>query len=199
MKVIGLTGPTGAGKSTVLDALAALDCAVIDCDALYHRLLDTSPVLLEELTQRFGKSILNCQGKLDRKALGRVVFADPQALLELNAIAHRHVLDACRPLIDQARVQGRRGVVIEAIALIESGLADLCDVTVAVIAPREVRLRRIISRDNIPEEYARKRVEAQKPDEYYVNSCDLTITNDGTMSQAKLTRELQTRFSDILC
>lgn len=199
MKVIGLTGPTGAGKSTVLDALSALDCAVIDCDALYHRLLETSPALLEELTECFGKSILDHQGKLDRKALGQVVFDDPHALSRLNAIAHRHVLAACRPLLDQARAQGRRGVVIEAIALLESGLGDLCDVTVAVTAPREVRLKRIISRDSLLEDYARKRVEAQKPNEYYVNHCDLTIQNDGSKSIDELTREIQTHFSNILC
>lgn len=199
MKVIGLTGPTGAGKSTVLDALAGLDCAVIDCDALYRELLDASPALLEELTARFGKSILDAEGKLERKALGRVVFADPQALSDLNAIAHRHVVDACIPLIHQARTQGRRGVVIEAIALLESGLGDLCDVTVAVIAPLEVRLKRIISRDNIPEDYARKRVEAQRPEEYYVNHCDLTIENDGSKSPAELSHEIQTLFFDILC
>lgn len=199
MKVIGLTGPTGAGKSTVLDALAGLDCAVIDCDALYRELLDASPALLGELTARFGKSILDTEGKLERKALGRVVFADPQALSDLNAIAHRHVVDACVPLIQQARAQGRRGVVIEAIALLESGLGDLCDVTVAVTAPLEARLKRIISRDNIPEDYARKRVGAQKPDKYYVNLCDLTIENDGSKSPAEFSHEIQALFSDILC
>lgn len=199
MKVIGLTGPTGAGKSTVLDALAALDCAVIDCDALYHELLNTSPVLLRELTERFGKSILNYWGKLDRRALGQVVFADPQALLDLNAIAHRHVVDACIPLITQARAQGRPGIVIEAIALLESGLGALCDVTVAVTAPQDVRLARIVSRDGISADHAGQRMGAQKPNSYYVNHCDLSIENDGSKSREEFAQEIQALFSDILC
>lgn len=199
MLTIGLTGPTGAGKTTVLAALSDLGCRCVDCDRLYHDLLDTSPALREELTDRFGRSILNHQGVVDTKTLAPVVFGDAQALSDLNAIAHRHVLDACRILAQEARAAGQRGVVFDAIALLESGLGELCDVTVAVTAPEDVRLGRIMARDGLTGESARSRMAAQKPVEYYVNHCDHVIVNDGSKSLEELKAEVAHLFSDKLC
>lgn len=199
MKTIGVTGPTGAGKTTVLRALESLGCVCVDCDALYHTLLDSSPALLGELTARFGRSILNNQGSLDRKALGRIVFADPAALADLNAISHRHILVRCHELARQAEQSGAKGIVFDAIALFESGLADECDVKLAVVAPVEVRLRRIMERDGISEDYARARVAAQKSNEYYVNRCDRLVENDGSLTEQELFSQVTHLFSDILC
>ncbi len=199
MLTIGLTGPTGAGKTSVLRALGELGCACVDCDVLYHRLLQNSPQLRSELTDRFGRSILDSQGDVDRKALGQVVFADPKALADLNAIAHRHVVAACISLIRTAKAQGRKALALDAIALLESGLGALCDVTVAVTAPQEVRLARIMARDGIDRDQALRRMSAQKPSEYYVNHCDHTIVNDGTKSQQELQGEVTRLFSDKLC
>lgn len=199
MLTVGVTGPTGAGKTTVLDALEGLGCACVDCDALYHDLLKTSPQLREELTDRFGRGILSSQGQVDRPVLANVVFDDAKALLDLNAIAHRHVLDACRKLAEEAKAQGKPGLVFDAIALIESGLGALCDVTVAVTAPEDVRLRRIMARDGIGEDYARKRIAAQKPQEYYVNHCDYAICNDGSKPPEELAQEVRRLFASKLC
>lgn len=199
MKTIGVTGPTGAGKTTVLRTLEGLGCVCVDCDALYHALLETSPALLEELTERFGRSILNSQGRVDRKALGTVVFADPAALADLNAISHRHVLAQCRDLARRAQAEGAKGVVFDAIALLESGLAEDCDVTLAVVAPPQVRLRRIMARDGIGEDYARARVASQRENEYYVNHCDLVISTDDSTKQEELTAQVVKLFSNILC
>lgn len=199
MLTIGVTGPTGAGKTSVLAALGELGCVCVDCDALYHRLLETSPTLRQELTDRFGWGILNHQGQIDRKALGQIVFSDEKALAELNAIAHRHVVDACVSLMDAAKAQDQKALALDAIALLESGLGKMCDVTVAVTAPEEVRLRRIMARDGIDARQARARMEAQKPAEYYVNRCDHTIVNDGTKTPQELAREVRALFSDKLC
>ena len=92
MKRIGITGPTGAGKTTALQALVELDAHIIDADAVYHALLESSATLRAELTARFGPSILDGEGRVNRKALGGVVFGDPAALAELNAITHRFIL-----------------------------------------------------------------------------------------------------------
>lgn len=199
MKTIGVTGPTGAGKTTVLRALEELGCVCVDCDALYHELLETSPTLPRELTRRFGKSILNSQGNLDRKALGAVVFADPAALADLNAISHRHILARCHELARQAEEGGAKGIVFDAIALFESGLAQACDVTLAVVAPPETRVHRIMARDGIGEEYARARVAAQQANEYYVNLCDHAIHSEEAMKPEELTRQVRELFSEILC
>lgn len=199
MLTIGLTGPTGAGKTTVLRALGELGCACVDCDALYHRLLQTSPVLLGELTDRFGKSILDHSGNLDRMALGDMVFRDPQTLADLNAIAHRHVVAACISLVNTAKAQGKKALALDAIALIESGLAAMCDVTVAVTAPEEVRLKRIMARDGISRDQALRRMSAQKPAEYYVNFCDYAIFNDGSKPYQTIQAEVAQLFANKLC
>lgn len=199
MLTIGVTGPTGAGKTTVLAALGELGCALVDCDRLYHRLLATSPILVSELTDRFGRSILDNQGGVDRKALGRLVFSDEAALADLNAIAHRHVVAACISLVRTAKAQGKRGLALDAVALLESGMGAMCDVTVAVTAPEEVRLKRIMARDGIDESQARARMEAQKPVEYYVNHCDYTIENNGSKTPQQLAQEVRALFADKLC
>lgn len=199
MLTIGLTGPTGAGKTSVLAVLDKLGCACVDCDVLYHRLLQNSPQLRQELTDRFGKSILDTQGNVDRKALGEVVFSHPAALEDLNAITHRHVTAACISLMGTAKAQGKKALALDAVALIESGLAALCDVTVAVTAPEEVRLARIMARDGMDRDSAQRRMDAQKPSEYYVNHCAYTIVNDGTKTQADLIQEVLRLFADKLC
>ena len=138
MKIIGITGPTGAGKTTALNALTSLGTCIIDADAVYHRLLEESAPLREALIDRFG-DICDESGKIDRKKLGNVVFTDPAALAELNAITHRFVGEAIDQLLTGAEASGCPAAAIDAIALIESGLGARCDAVVGVIAPAEVR------------------------------------------------------------
>ena len=180
MKVIGITGPTGAGKTTVLNVLSALGGAVLDCDALYHGLTENCQPMRQELSDRYGAEIFDGNGVLKRKELGAIVFADQQALADLNEITHRYVYQAVEQAIEAARDEGRPAVAVDAIALLESGLGVLCDATVAVTADDELRVRRVMVRDNISEEYARKRVGAQKPSAWFEEQCDYTIRNDGS-------------------
>ncbi len=174
MKVIGITGPTGAGKTTALHVLRELGAEVIDADAVYHALLRENGGLKSALVSAFGERILNGVGEVDRKALAREAY--PNRLPELNAVTHPFVVEEVDRRIAAARQEGR-SVAIDAIALIESGLAQRCDAVVAVLAPRELRLRRIMARDGIDEEYARRRVLAQQGDDFFRDNSDHTLEN----------------------
>lgn len=177
MKRIGITGPTGAGKTTALHALTALGVHVIDADEVYHSLLAHSVPMKEALVGRFGPTILDAQGRIDRKALGSVVFADPDALADLNAITHRFIIEEIDRQTAQAEAEGRPAVAIDAIALIESGVGETCDVVVGILAPKKVRIRRIMAREGISEDYARKRVEAQQGDDFFRTHCTHILEN----------------------
>lgn len=198
MKTIGLTGPSGAGKTTVLAVLEELGCLAIDCDRVYHRLLEESPPLVEELTDRFGRSILDSQGNLSRRALAQVVFGDQEALLALNRITHRRVRREVEDRLELARRSGHPGAVIDAVALVESGLDQLCDVTAAVLAPRVIRLRRIMARDGLTEAQAAARINAQPPDSFYRQSCSILIENDGLETEPALRARVSRLFRPIL-
>ena len=183
MIVIGITGPTGAGKTTALNELEKLGGSIIDCDAVYHDLLETDVDLQSSLRNRFG-DIDNEQGGIDRKKLGAIVFQDPAALEELNHIVHSAITGAVQRLIRQFDEAGCPAAAIDAIALFESGLSELCDTTLAITAPAEVRVKRIMAREGIGEDYARSRVNAQNPEEFYTSRCAHTLVNDCTSREA---------------
>ncbi len=197
MTVVGITGPTGAGKTTALNVLRDMGGAVADCDAVYHNLLRASVPLRNELKTRFGGEIFDQNGDLRRKELGAIVFEDPAALADLNAITHRHVVAELERLIARAEAEGRPAVALDAIALLESGAGALCDVTVAVTAPEELRVRRIMAREGISEEYARARARAQKPSAWFEARCTHTLRNSG--EREALEARARALFQSILC
>lgn len=172
--VIGLTGPTGAGKTTLLRALEKRGACVVDCDALYHDMLQSDLALQSALQRAFPAAF---DGGFDRKKLGAIVFSDKNAMHTLDLITRAHIPRAVAQCIGESAAEI---VVIDAIKLHESGLASLCDVTVAVSAPEELRVKRIMKRDGIGEDYARARIAAQKPDSFYTERSDMTFVNDGT-------------------
>lgn len=175
--IIGITGGTGCGKTTALDAIARLGGTVIDCDAIYHRLLKEDEALLRAIEARFPHTVTN--RTLDRKKLADIVFADEKALLDLNAITHGAVKKKVLALLSQKpKLAG-----IDAIALFESGLNELCDTTVAITAPEQVRIDRLMARDNISLPQAKARIAAQKPQAHFVSLCDHHLHNDGTQAQ----------------
>ncbi|MBR2310406.1 MAG: dephospho-CoA kinase [Oscillospiraceae bacterium] len=172
--ILGITGGTGSGKTTLLKVLEEKGFAVLDCDAIYHDLLKTDKALLTAIEDRFPGTVID--GNLNRKKLGTIVFADKAALLDLNAITHAAVkAEVLRILKEQPG-----SAAIDAIGLFEGGLAALCNLTVAVTAPAESRIRRLMARDNISEDYARARIAAQRPQEEFEDLADFTLVNDST-------------------
>lgn len=179
--ILGITGGSGSGKTTLLQLIEAAGGVILDCDAIYHRLLQEDKELLHSIEARFPGTVIN--GILDRKKLGEVVFADEAALQELNAITHSAVKQQVLKVLDTKPTLAA----IDAIGLFESGLNDLCDATVAVNAPQEQRIQRLIARDGISREYAQKRISAQPCADWYQEKCTYILENDGAIDafQAK--------------
>ena len=173
--IIGITGGTGCGKTTLLKAIEGAGGLILDCDAIYHHLLKTDRSLLAAIENRFPGTVEN--GELQRKKLGSIVFADKNALNDLNAITHQAIKDdvLCK-LNNQPKLAA-----IDAIGLFEGDLAELCDVTVAIAAPVQARVTRLMLRDGISEEYARSRIAAQHDEAWFREKCDHVLQNDTTV------------------
>ncbi len=220
--ILGITGGTGCGKTTLLKQIALKQIAslggrILDCDAIYHQLLETDTTLLHSIEAQFPGTVEN--GVLLRKKLGSQVFSNPEALERLNQITHAAVYrEVQRQLADQpplaaidaialfesglarlcqctvavtAPLEVYREVqrqladqpplaAIDAIALFESGLARLCQCTVAVTAPLEDRVQRLMARDGISRDYARSRIAAQHPPEWFASRCDYVLENNAS-------------------
>ncbi len=175
--ILGITGGTGCGKTTALQVFAELGGLVLDCDEIYHTLLKQDQALVAAIADRFPGTVTD--GRLDRKKLGSIVFSDPAALQELNRITHSAVK---QEVLNQ--IQGKTcPIAIDAIALFEGGLAELCDVTVAVTAPEQSRVRRLMQREEISQAYAAARIAAQISQGKFEEKCDHVLHNDGTKQE----------------
>ena len=182
MLVIGLTGPTGAGKSVVGAIFAAHGIPIIDADAVYHQLLIPPSACLNELVYTFGHQILTPGGTLDRRALGNIVFSDEAQLHQLNIITHRYVMTSIKAKLEQLRRDGVRAAVLDAPQLFEAEADKLCNVIVSVLADKEVRIERIMSRDGIDRESAMRRIAAQKSDDFFRTHSNYVIENNGNLA-----------------
>ena len=173
--IIGITGGTGCGKTTLLNVIREKGGIVLDCDAIYHELLKSDVQMLRAIENRFPGVVEN--GCLQRKKLGAIVFNDKTALNDLNRITHSAVkAEVVRLLTPEPPLAA-----IDAIGLFESGLYKLCKPTVAIDAPREVRIARLMARDNISADYAAARIDAQPTGAEFARRCDYLLMNDGTL------------------
>jgi dephospho-CoA kinase len=173
--IIGITGGTGAGKTTAVHALQSLGALALDCDEIYHELLLSSDEMKKELEARFAD--ISTDGNIDRNKLGKIVLNDPISLSELNVITHKYVNTEIEQRIDLHKNQGGSVAAIDAIALIESGQGDKCNIIVGINAPIETRILRIMKRDNLTKKLAELRINAQKPESFYIENCDYMLEN----------------------
>ena len=174
--ILGITGGTGCGKTTLLNVIAEKGGLILDCDAVYHQLLTRDDRLLQTIEARFPGTVEN--GQLQRKKLGAIVFSDHNALQDLNKITHSAIKEE---VLRQLETKPRLAA-IDAIALFEGGLAELCDTIVAVTAPVEVRVQRLMQRDQISEDYARSRIAAQHDESWFRQHCHHILENDSTQA-----------------
>ena len=181
MLTIGLTGPSGAGKGVIASLLAAYGVPSIDTDQVYHGLLIPPSACLDELVRRFGSGIFHPDGTLDRKALAALVFAEghEQDLADLNTITHRHILDEVRVTLRRYEAEGIPAVLVDAPQLFESGFDAECGFILSVLAPYEVRLARVMVRDDLDGARARARLAASHDDEFFTERSDAVILNGG--------------------
>lgn len=176
--IVGLTGPTGSGKSTVCSTFLKNGCAVIDADKLAREAVQKGTACLKQLCMAFGDDILNPDGELNRKALAAKAFSTAENTRLLNDITHPSIIAISMQRVKQLISEGYKIIVFDAPTLFESNTDIMCRYIVTVTAPQEVRLSRIMERDGITTEQARLRMKAQHDDVFYTDNSDFVINND---------------------
>ena len=183
MKVIGVTGPTGSGKSLLCDFLSKNRIPVIDADEVYHGLLVPPSPCLDALKTAFGDGILHRDGTLNRQALSEIVFHDKEKLELLNRTVLCFVLNRIRYMLRAMERDGFPFAVVDAPTLIESGFHRECDTVISVLSTESLRLERIMKRDGLTRERAEARIRAQKDDEFYKSHSHYVLTNSGDAAE----------------
>jgi len=180
--LIGLTGNIATGKSAVAKMLQDLGATVIDADALVHDLQRPGTPTYDAIVAAFGRGILDRVGEIDRKALGSIVFTNPDRLRVLESILHPAVAIESQRRIEAAPP---RVIVFEAIKLIEAGRADMCDAIWVVTARPEVQLQRLMQYRGLSEAEARQRIDAQPPQSEKLKFATVVIDNSGTWDETQ--------------
>ena len=184
MKIIGLAGGSGSGKSTVCKLFSKEGFAFINTDEVYHGLTSRKTPCLDDLVHEFGREILNSDNSLNREKLGQLVFAvgAEEKLKALNKITHYHILRETEKIIASLPREKYFGVLIDAPLLFESGFDKKCDLVISVIADENTRIMRITERDGISAEKAKSRIKAQLSDEFLKENSKYIIVNDGNLT-----------------
>lgn len=188
MKIIGLTGGSGAGKSIVAAEFEKLGAGIVDADAIYRKLCNENLDMLYELEKAFG-DILTTDKKLDRKKLASIVFSDNDKLKKLNEITLSYIKKASDENFQTLKDSGIKIAIYDAPTLFQTGTDSICDGVIGIIADRNIRIERIIKRDNISSEAAIARINAQPDDKFYYDRCQYIIENN--VSHETLQRQIK--------
>ena len=180
--VIGVTGGTGCGKSTVSSILKELGAKIIDADIVSREIVKKGQPALAEIKETFGGGVILADGSLDRKKLGAIVFADKKKLDILNKITHKYIIEE----ITKAELSFKDGIfIIDAALLFQTGLDKLCNKTISVVSGEDVRMKRLNERDGLTLNEAKNRISSQENEIYYKNHSDYVIENNGTIDELK--------------
>ena len=185
-KVIGLTGGIASGKSTISNIFKEVGWPVIDADQTARQVVMPGSLGLAQIVSRFGSQVLQPDGTLDRAALGSMVFDDPQNLSDLDQIEHPLIMAAIDKQLAGFKKQGLPVVVLDVPLLFETRMDQECDLTVLAVVDRKTQLERLMKRDHCSKDAALKRINAQMPLEEKMRRADVTIDNNGSLSQTRL-------------
>ncbi len=193
MIILGITGPTGSGKTTVCQILKKEEIDVIDCDIVARKIVEPGEPALKEIKKEFGQAVINSDDTLNRKALASIVFSDAKKLEILNKITHKYISEHINSYIKtySGDILGIDGAV-----LIDSGIDDKCDYILSVLASKKIREKRIIKRDCLSKDEAKKRIDAQKNDSFYIENSDYIVYNNGNDNE-NIYDEIKTIIKDI--
>lgn len=180
MKVIGITGPIGCGKSYVSHLFEERGFPSIDADEVYHSLVSAPSPTVSAIAEVFGQRVLKSDGALNRGALSSIVFSDPEKLAKLNKITHSAVLDELERMLAEYEALGIGAVTVQVPLMFESGFDKRCDHVIAVVASEDVRIKRICSRDSVTRQEAQKRIKTQKDIQFYIAKSSETVYNNGS-------------------
>lgn len=198
--IIGVTGPIGAGKTTLCENFREQGILIIDADSISKEVFNNSPEYVELLKKEFGNEILN-NGRVDRKNLADIAFLSKESAKRLNKIAHPFIVKRIKKELEEAMAQKIKVIAIDAPLLFESNLDRYCNVVVTVISDVKVRKLRAISRGNIRKEDVINRISIQPTDEFYVKNSDYVLYNnrdkEALCKQARsLVAEIMEKFNE---
>lgn len=195
--VIGLTGPTGSGKTTVSEVFAEQGFLVINCDKISREVTDNSEECLAELVHEFSDVILNEDRTLNRQKLADIVFASKSKKICLEGVIYPYILEKILKALKAAAKRGENFVLLDAPTLFESNADDFCDMVVCVTADEATRFEHIMKRDGLTSKQARARIEAQPKEDFYKKKSDFTIPNKGSLEMLReMSKELALRIKD---
>ena len=195
IKIVGITGPSGSGKSLLSKYITEAGIPCIDADEVYHSMLTPPSKCLDAIAKTFGDRVIASNGSLDRAALSEIVFSEAKNLERLNDTVLPLVIENIKSIISELEASSHTVVAVDAPTLIESGFHKECDLVVSIIAPIETRAERIRSRDNISDVRVMARLSAQKDDSFYTELSDVAILNDS--DEAHLEREAKSLIKKI--
>lgn len=181
MRIIGLTGGSGSGKSVVASLLAKRQFQIIDCDQLARAVLRPETTCLSDIFRIFGQTVKNEDGSLNRAALAAIVFGDQAKLEQLNGIMYPAIIKEIEEELAELSAKGVSYAVLDAPTLFESGADRLCDQTVSVLSEEALQIRRIMERDRLTLPQAKSRLAAQQTNAFYQERSDYTIQNSGSL------------------